>query len=74
MASQLSPTLVRILCSTVLEVERALKLPEGDRSLRDLKQAILLALGELELKRATVSRMKILWITPLLTWRGDSEE
>jgi hypothetical protein len=63
MSSQFSPTLLRILRSTVVEVERALRLSKGDPGLRDLKQAIVLALGELELKRAQ-PRMRILWIRP----------
>lgn len=62
MVSQLSPTLLKILSSTVLEVERALELPKGDPALRELKQAVLLALGELETKRAAVSTMRILLI------------
>ena len=64
MIPQLSPTLLKILSSTVLEVERALKLPKSDPCLRDLKHTVLLALGELELKHAGTSRRKILWIKP----------
>lgn len=64
MVPQLSPTLLKILSSTVLEVERALKLPKSDPCLRDLKHTVLLALGELELKHAGMSRTKILWIKP----------
>ena len=68
-----SPTLLRILRSTVLEMERTLELPANDTCLRDLKQAVVLALGELERKRAA-SRMKILWIEPDLACKGRMEE
>jgi hypothetical protein len=74
MAPQLSPTLLKILSSTVLEVERALKLPKSDPCLRDLKHTVLLALGELELKHAGTSRTKILWIKPDFAGRGDPVE
>lgn len=70
MAPELSPTLLRILSSTVLEIERSLILPDGDPGLRELKQSILLALSELEWKRAAGSRMRILWIRPESARRG----
>jgi hypothetical protein len=70
MPPQLSPTLLRVLSSTVLEVERSLRLSPGDKGLRDLKQTILLALGELEWKRTAGSRMRILWIRPESAGRG----
>jgi hypothetical protein len=74
MPPQLSPTLLKILSSTVLEVERSLRLPQGDPSLRDLKQTILLALGELEWKRTAGSRIRILWIRPESAGVGYSGE
>jgi hypothetical protein len=70
MPPRLSPSLLKILSSTVLEVERSLRLPHSDPGLRDLKQMILLALGELECKRAAGSRMRILWIRPESAGRG----
>ena len=50
-AAELSPKLLRILHSTLLEVERELEGPERDVVLRDLKQSIVRAISQLELER-----------------------
>jgi hypothetical protein len=63
MSPESSPTLLRILRTTLLEVERALELSQCDPGLRNLKHSILLAIGELEMLRAA-SRVRILWIRP----------
>ena len=60
-AAELSPKLLRILHSTLREVERELEAPERDVVLRDLKQSIVRAISQLELERDGVSpRMDLL--------------
>lgn len=62
-----SPKLLEILRATLREVERTLDLPPDDRSLRELKQGILLGIGELEMRRTGGgSRVRILWINPAI--------
>lgn len=56
MAAELSPKLLRILHSTLREVERQLEGPERDVVLRDLKQSIVRAISQLELERDGASR------------------